>query len=124
MPTGADYQRMLIAKMLMGNPAAGTTQQQLPWLKEQIDPSQFNFMENGSMQGFLGGIGREGGGLIGQGLGALFGSGPNNAVNIGGGNQFIPGQGFMQPAQGPATAAGQMPMASGFDFGSFFSGLF
>jgi len=123
MPTGAEYQRMLLAKMLMGNPAANSAQQ-LPWLQQGQQPQGFNFMEDGSMRGFLGGMGREGGGLIGQGLGSLFGSGPNNAVNFGGGNQFVPGQGFMQPAQGPVTAGGQMPMASGFDFSSFLGSLF
>lgn len=110
MPTGADYQRAMLAKMLMGE-------------KQPAQPG-FHFLEDGSLRGVLGGIGREGGGLIGQGLGALFGSGPNNAVNFGGGNQFIPGQGFMQEAFGPPMQGGQMPTAPGFDFGSFFSGLF
>lgn len=109
MPTGAEYQRMLLANMLMGN---------------QPQQQGFNFMEDGSLRGVLGGIGREGGGLLGQGFGALFGSGANSAVNLGGGNQFIPGQGFMQPAQGPVTAAGQGAMAGGMDISSLLRSLF
>ena len=138
MPTGEDYRRMLIANELMGNRAQpvellpmlpdGGIQPQgqvnLPQNAQQPQQSGFNFMEDGSMRGVLGGIGREGGGALGAGFGSLFGSGPNNAVDFGGGNQFIPGQGFMQQAQGPVTKGGQVPMAGGFDFNSFFSGLF
>lgn len=114
MPTGSDYQRMLLAQALGSgaNPVRPT------------QPAGFNFLEDDSLRGFLGGIGREGPGLIGQGFGALFGSGPNNVVNLGGGNQFIPGQGFLQQAFGPPTAGGQFPTTGGFDISSFLGSLF
>lgn len=53
----------------------------------------FSPFENGSLQGVLGGIGREGGGLLGKAFGSLFG-GQSGNVDFGGGFGFIPGAGF------------------------------
>lgn len=86
-------------------------------------PQGFNVMENGSLQGVLGGMGREGGGALGALFGGLFGDN-QGTVNLGGGNKFMPGKGMMKPAQGPVMPGGSVPMASGFDFESFMSSLF
>ena len=52
-----------------------------------------------SLRGVLGGIGREGGGLIGKGFASLFGNKFGN-VNFGGGVNFIPGVGFAKQGGG------------------------
>ncbi len=83
----------------------------------------FSAFEDGSLQGILGGLGREGGGAIGAGFGALFGDQSGN-VNLGGGNTFQPGQGFQQAAQGPSLPGQGGPTAQGFDMQSFLGSLF
>lgn len=86
-------------------------------------PAGFQLMENGSLRGALGGIGREGGGLIGQGFGALFGN-EGGVVDFGGGNIFNPGTGFQQQAQGAYQPNMPPPMASGLNFGALFNNMF
>lgn len=75
----------------------------------------FSFGGGGLQQGFLGRA-------FGQGFGSLFGD-KKGIVDLGGGNFFKSGQGFTQRAQG-APFKGQMPMASGFNFGNFLGSLF
>lgn len=78
----------------------------------------------GGFQGILGGIGREGGGLIGQGFGRLFGNSAGN-VDFGGGNMFVPSQGFMSQQQAPSSSfVGAMPMQQGFSMSNFLGSLF
>lgn len=88
----------------------------------QQPPQGFSLMENGSLRGVLGGIGREGGGLIGQGFASLFGN--NGVVDLGGGNQFTAGTGFQQQAQGAVQPNMPSPMASGLNFGALFNSMF
>jgi len=59
----------------------------------------FSPFENGSLQGVLGGVGREGGGLLGQAFGSLFG-GQSGNVDFGGGFGFIPKKGFVNDIGG------------------------
>lgn len=95
--------------------------QQTPMLG--ASPAQgFQWLEDGSLRGVLGGIGREGGGALGALFGNLFGNG-QGIVDLGGGNIFKPGTGFQQQAQGAAMPGMGAPMASGFNFGALFNSL-
>jgi hypothetical protein len=76
------------------------------------------------LQGIIGGIGREGGGLLGQAFGSMFGNSAGN-VDFGGGNMFVPSQGFMRQQQAPSQDfVGAMPMEQGFSMSNFLGSLF
>lgn len=86
-------------------------------------PAQgFQWLEDGSLRGALGGIGREGGGALGALFGSLFGN-DKGIVDLGGGNIFKSGTGFQQQAQGPILPELGAPMASGLNFGALFNSL-
>lgn len=120
LPGNIDLQRLL--QFLQPNELGDSRLSQAPMLG--VAPAGgFNLMEDGSLRGVLGGIGREGGGALGAAFGALFGN-DQGVVDLGGGNRFAPGTGFQQRAQGPVAAGGAVPLASGLDFGSLdLSGL-
>lgn len=86
-------------------------------------PKKMGLFDEG-LQGILGGIGREGGGLLGQAFGSLFGNRQGN-VNFGGGNMFVPSQGFMRQQQAPSQDfVGAMPMEQGFSMSNFLGSLY
>jgi hypothetical protein len=123
MPVGMTREQLM--QILMGqqqNPMQNNPMTQGQMLG-QNPPQGFSLTENDSLRGVLGGIGREGGGLIGQGFGALFGN-DQGMVDFGGGNQFQSGRGFQQQAQGAYQPNMSPPMAEGLNFGALFNSLF
>lgn len=108
-----------LIKLLLGgsqNPMQNTQ------MLGQTPPQGFQLLENGSLRGVLGGVGREGGGALGALFGKMFGN-DKGIVDLGGGNIFKSGTGFQQQAQGPILPELGAPMASGLNFGALFNSL-
>jgi hypothetical protein len=112
----------LLAALFGGQNTMQNPMQTNPIMLGQSPPSGFSLLEDGSLQGVLGGMGRDGGGLIGQGFASLFGN--NGVVDLGGGNIFRAGTGFQQQAQGAYQPNMPPPMAAGLNFGALFNSMF